>query len=194
MLRPFAHPVSCCWILLRVVAQSWKPVKLFSQQLPTFLLFHDRRRVAQQCGISCWIRLHSSSNINGARHAHYAWFYKDLWVVSYPWRTTGPNIVGSCCIRLQTTANTHATTPNSATMLGAVASVCTQPKTSNFLPVQPQNRAKSFSYIFRCCLPFKNLHGPAGSVQVPLRLNERWIRASLCRCPFKNLSTPVNGV
>ena len=57
MLRPFAHPVTCCWILLRVVAQSLKPVKLFSQQLPTFLLFCDRQSVAQQC----WIRLHSSS-------------------------------------------------------------------------------------------------------------------------------------
>ena len=22
MLRPFAHPVACCWMLLRVVAQS----------------------------------------------------------------------------------------------------------------------------------------------------------------------------
>ena len=32
-------------MLLRVVAQSLKPVKLFSQQLPTFLLFRDRRRV-----------------------------------------------------------------------------------------------------------------------------------------------------
>ena len=62
MLRPFAHPVACCWMLLRVVAQSLKPVKLFSQQLPTFLLFRDRRSVAQQC----WIRLHSSSNIFGA--------------------------------------------------------------------------------------------------------------------------------
>ena len=68
MLRPFAHPVACCWILLRVVAQSLKPVKLFSQQLPTFLLFRDRQSVAQQC----WIRLHSSSNIVGAAHAHYA--------------------------------------------------------------------------------------------------------------------------
>ena len=29
MLRPFAHPVACCWMLLRVVAQSLKPVKLF---------------------------------------------------------------------------------------------------------------------------------------------------------------------
>ena len=53
--------------------------------------------------------------------------YKDLWVVSFPRCTAGPNIVGSCCIRLHTTANTHATTPNivGATMLGVVASVCT---------------------------------------------------------------------
>ena len=72
MLRPFAHPVECCWMLLRVVAQRLKPVKLFSQQLPTFLLFCDRRSLAQQC----WIRLHSSSNIVGATHAHYAWFTK----------------------------------------------------------------------------------------------------------------------
>ena len=69
MLPPFAHPVACCWMLLRVVAQSLKPVKLFSQQLPTFLLFRDRRSVAQQC----WIRLHSSSNIVGATHPHNAW-------------------------------------------------------------------------------------------------------------------------
>ena len=61
-----------CCMLLRVVAQSLKPVKLFSQQLPTFLLFRDRRSVAQQC----WICLHSSSNIVGAAHAHYAWFTK----------------------------------------------------------------------------------------------------------------------
>ena len=53
MLRPFAHPVACCWMLLRVVAQSLKPVTLFSQQLLTFLVFRDRRSVAQQC----WIRL-----------------------------------------------------------------------------------------------------------------------------------------
>ena len=45
-------------MLLDVVAQSLKLVKLFSQQLPTFLLFCDRRSVAKQC----WMRLHSSSN------------------------------------------------------------------------------------------------------------------------------------
>ena len=55
--------------------------------------------------------------------------YKDLRVVSFPRCTAGLNIVGSCCIRLQTTANTHATTPNivGATMLRVVAFVCTQP-------------------------------------------------------------------
>ena len=78
MLGPFAHPVVCCWMLLRVVTQSLKSVKIFSQQLPTLLLFRDRRRVAQQC----WIRLHSSSNIVKATHADYAWFTKTYWL--YP--------------------------------------------------------------------------------------------------------------
>ena len=30
MLLPFAHPVACCWMLLSVVAQGLKPLKLFS--------------------------------------------------------------------------------------------------------------------------------------------------------------------
>ena len=69
MLRLFALSGACCWMLLRVVAQSLKAVKLFRQQLSTFLLFCDRRSIAQQC----WICLHSSSNIVGAMRAHYAW-------------------------------------------------------------------------------------------------------------------------
>ena len=71
MLRVASVCTPCC-MLLRIAAQSLKPVKLFSQQLPTFLLFRDRRSVAQQC----WIRLYSSSNIIGTTHAHYAWFTK----------------------------------------------------------------------------------------------------------------------
>ena len=61
--------------------------------------------------------------------------YKDLGVVSFPRCTAGPNIVGSCCIRLHTTANRHATTPNivGTTMFRVVASVCTQPYTSDDL-------------------------------------------------------------
>ena len=124
MLRPFAHLVACCWMLLGVVAQSLKSVKLFSQQLPTFPLFRDRRSVAQQC----WIRLHSSSNIVEATHCHYAWFTKTYGLypshdalqvptlsgvvasVCTPLLTRDaatPNIVGSCCIRLYTTAKTQ---------------------------------------------------------------------------------------
>ena len=97
MLRPFAHPVACCWILLRVVTQSLKLVTLFSQQLPTFLLFRDRRSVAQQC----WIRLHSSANIVGATHAHYTWSPKSYGL--YP-------------------SHDALQVP---TLLGVVASVCT---------------------------------------------------------------------
>ena len=89
---PTLLDVTCCvclHFLLHVVAQSLKPVKLFSQQLPTFLLFCDRWSVAQQC----WIRLHSSSNIVGATHAHYAWFTK-TYGLSFPWCTAGWNIMG----------------------------------------------------------------------------------------------------
>ena len=57
--------------------------------------------------------------------------YKDLGVVSFPRCTAGPKLVGSCCIRLHTTANTDATTPNivGVALLGVVASVCMQPNT-----------------------------------------------------------------
>ena len=119
MLRPFAHPVACCRMLLRDVAQSLKPVKRFSQQLLTFLLFRDRRSVAQQCWI-CFAQLfqHCWGHVRSLRMV-----YKDLWAVSFPRCTVGHNIAGTCCIRLQTTANTHATTPGSC-----CRSVCTQPK------------------------------------------------------------------
>ena len=101
MLRPFAHPVACCWMLLLVVAQSLKLVKLFSQQLPTFLLFRDRWSVAQQC----WIRLQSSSNIVGARHAHYAWIAKTYGLYSSHDALQVPSLLGvvtSVCTPLPT--------------------------------------------------------------------------------------------
>ena len=125
MLHVASVCTPCC-MLLDVVAQSLKPVKLFSQQLPAFLLFRDRGSVARQC---C-IRLHSSSNIVGAGHAHYALFAKTYGLYPSHDALQVPGFVGSCCIRLHTTANRHSTTPNiiGATMLGVVASVCTQPQ------------------------------------------------------------------
>ena len=52
MLRPFAHLVACCCVLLGVVAQSLKPVKRlapykWTYQLPTLL------------GQQCWELLRS---------------------------------------------------------------------------------------------------------------------------------------
>ena len=61
---------ACSCVLLGVVAQSLKPVKILSQQLPTLVLFCDRQSVAQQC----WVDdLRSSSNIVGATHTNYTW-------------------------------------------------------------------------------------------------------------------------
>ena len=100
MLRPFAHPVACCWMLLGVVAQSLKPVKLFSQQLSTFLLFCDRRSVAQQC----WIRMHGSSNIVGC-NALYALITKTYGLYSSHDALQVPNllrVVASVCTALPT--------------------------------------------------------------------------------------------
>ena len=72
-----------------------------AQQLPTFLLFRDRRSLAQQC----WIRLHSSFNIFGAKHAHYAWFTKTHGL--YPFHDalqvlTLMGVVASVCTPLPT--------------------------------------------------------------------------------------------
>ena len=101
MLRLFTPPVACCWMLLRVVAQRLKPVKLFSQKLPTFLLFRDHRSIAQQC----WIRLHSSSNIVGAMHAHNTWITKTYGLYSSHNALQVPNLLGdvaSVCTPLPT--------------------------------------------------------------------------------------------
>ena len=104
MLRSFAHPVACCWMLLRVVAQGLKPVTLFSQQVPTVpwspkcsaMLDPFAQLFQHYWGQASSLRI----------------LYKDLWVVSgglvvsFPRCTVGPNNVESCCILLRTTANT----------------------------------------------------------------------------------------
>ena len=103
-------------MLLCVVGQSLKPVKFF------FFFLH-RRSVAQQC----WIRLHSSSNIVGATHAHYAWFTKTYGL--YPSHDTLQvwELLHPFAHHYQHARNNSRN--NGATMLGVVASVCTQPIT-----------------------------------------------------------------
>ena len=68
-LHTLLRVVGCCGVLLRKV---WNRSNFSANNSQHFSSFRDRRSVAQQC----WIRLHSSSNIVGATHAHYAWFTK----------------------------------------------------------------------------------------------------------------------
>ena len=58
-------------MLLHVVGSRY--AKFETGQLPKFLLFCNRRRVAQQC----WVRLHRYSDIAGATLAHYTWSSHD---------------------------------------------------------------------------------------------------------------------
>ena len=116
ILGPFAHPVVCCYVLLGVVVQSLTPLKLLNQQFPKFLLFCDRRSVAQQCWIRNIMHMAALPTLLRPRtrikHGLLG-VYKSLWSVSFPRRcTAGPNNVGSCCVLLHTTANTNATAHN----------------------------------------------------------------------------------
>ena len=134
----FASVCTPCWMLLdviRVVAQSLKPVKLFSQQLPTCLLFRDRRSVAQQC----WIRSHSSSNIVGATHAHYPWFTKTYGLYPSHDALQVPTLLGvvACVCRPLPTRKQQL-----STLLVVVASVCKP------LLTQTQQQLPN---IFGCC-------------------------------------------
>ena len=51
MLRPFAHHVACCWMLLGVVAQSLKPVKLDKESAKQ-QTYRNSIKSASQAGIS----------------------------------------------------------------------------------------------------------------------------------------------
>jgi len=96
------------YYMLRVVGSfcaKFETCQTFSQQLPTFLLSRNRRRIAQQC----WIRLYNSSKIVGATHARHTWFTK-AYGLFFPTmhcqhahnksQHRWPNNVGSCCVCL----------------------------------------------------------------------------------------------
>ena len=74
MLNVASVCTPCC-LLLDVVASccaKFETGQTFQPTTPNISLFRDRWSVA----LEFWIRLHSSSNIVGATHAHYAWFTK----------------------------------------------------------------------------------------------------------------------
>ena len=89
MLRPLVHPRCCC-------CAKFKTGQTFQPTTPniSFVPWSPKRSATMldpfaQLFQHCWGRARSLRMV-----------YKDLWVVSFPRCTAGPNIVGSCCIRL----------------------------------------------------------------------------------------------
>ena len=104
MLRPFAHPVACCWILLRVVAQSLKPVKLFAP----FKRTQHCWQLPRLLDVTCCVRVHILLHVVGCCCV----LLRKVWNRStFSPRANGRNIVG---LQLPT-------------LLGVVAPVCTKP-------------------------------------------------------------------
>ena len=120
-LHTLLHVVGCCCVLLRKVwtGQTFQP----TTPNISFVMWSPKRSATMLDPFARFFQ-HCRGHARSLRMD-----CKDLRVVFFPRCTAGPKLVGGCCIRLHTTANTHATTPNivSATMLGVVAPVCTQP-------------------------------------------------------------------
>ena len=104
MLRLFAHPVACCWELLRKV---WNRSNFSANNSNISFVPWSPKRSATMLDPFAQLFQHCWGHARSLRMV-----YKDLWVVSFPRCSAGPNIVESCCIRLHPTAKTHATTTN----------------------------------------------------------------------------------
>ena len=107
MLYPFAHPVACCCVLLGVVAQSLKPVKCLSKQLPTFVLFCDGQSMSNNVGSVCTALPTLFTPRTCITHG-----LQSLMGCILSKMHSGSNIVGSCCICFPSTTNKDATTRN----------------------------------------------------------------------------------
>ena len=68
-LHTLLQVVGCYCVLLHKV---WNQSNFSANNSQHFFCSPDRRSVAQRC----WIRLHSSSKIVGATHAHYTWLQR----------------------------------------------------------------------------------------------------------------------
>ena len=100
MLRPSAHSVACCCVLLGVVAQSLKPVKLWANNSQHFfwsVIAEVYNGPFAQLLQQCW----------GHTHANYKWSTKSSGSNPSHDALQVPTI-----IHLHTIAKTDATTPN----------------------------------------------------------------------------------
>ena len=129
MLRPFhtlLHVVICFCVLLGVVAQRLKAVKLLGQQLPTFLLFRDRRSVGPKNNVGS-ICTALPSLLGPRTRISHTWCPKSYWLYPSHDAVQVPTLFGvvaSFCTPLPTRTQ-QLSTLLEPTMLGVVPSVCT---------------------------------------------------------------------
>ena len=90
-------PFACCWMLLPKfeTSQTFQPTTPKISFVPW-----SPKRSTTMLDLFAKLFQHCLGRARSLRMV-----YKDLWVVSFPRYTAGPNIVGSCCIRLHTTPN-----------------------------------------------------------------------------------------
>ena len=155
MLRPCAHPVACCWMLLRVVAQSLKPIKLFapSKRTQPLLAYNSQHcwmlHVASVCTSCCMLldvvacccaKFETDQTFRPEQ--------TDATVVGLQLPTLLDvtccvrvhillHVVGCCCVLLRKVWNRSNFSPRAngrnivglqlPTLLGVVAPVCTKP-------------------------------------------------------------------
>ena len=100
VLRPFAHPVACCWMLIACCCAKFKTGQTFQPTTPniSFAPWLPSKRGATMLDSFAQLFQHWWGHARSLRMV-----YKDLWVLSFPWCTAGPNIIGSCCIHLPPT-------------------------------------------------------------------------------------------
>ena len=90
MLRPFVRPVGCC-------CAKFETSQTFQSTTPNISLVpRSPKRSATMLDLFAQLFQHSWGHARSL-----GMVYKDLWVVSFPRCTAGPNIVGSFLIRLQ---------------------------------------------------------------------------------------------
>ena len=103
-LHTLLHVVGCCCVLLRKgwTGQTFKP----TTPNISFVMWSPKRSATMLDPFARFFQ-HCRGHARSLRMD-----CKDLRVLFFPRCTAGPKLVGGCCIRLHTTANTHATTPN----------------------------------------------------------------------------------
>ena len=187
MMRPFEHPVACycvllrvfacCCVLLRFVAHRLEPVKLLSQQIPTFLSFVPWSLKRNVTMVDPFAQLLLKSfNIVGATHTYKTWLTNELYPSQQCWELLHPlaqhcqhgrnnsqhcwaNNVWSWCVRLHVAWQRQTNGLTTMRRRRRTASITESPSILGFVPITTTST-----------LTFPTILGMMGTVTEPASL------------------------